>query len=103
MTYYKTTTQAQLWTQIGNKSKLTTIGAIITLSGKTLVIKDRLCAEISSDNYYGKYIETRYLEVYVPEPPLPPSSDKAVTLAGTFTIIMPDGTILHNVDDIKWE
>ena len=61
---YKTKVSAQLRTKAGNKAGMTGIGDIIELSGKTIYWPDKGgdWDEISSANYFGKYIQMKYLE-----------------------------------------
>lgn len=69
---YKTKTTVQLRTGSGGKGKITGVGEIIELSGKTKYMRDDTWNEISSSNYFGEYILMKDLEPYEPpEPPVP--------------------------------
>jgi len=70
MTQYKTITEVQLWTKIGNRAGKTQIGVIVDVSDFR-IIKDNPCYLVTSSNYKDKYIEISGLVLYVPPEPEP--------------------------------
>lgn len=87
---YKTTVDAQYWTKTGNDAGKIPANTIIETSGKTMVIRERLCWEIASavynnnpvTSYVGKFIEPKYLTEYIQEPP-PIDPPSGVTIPET--------------------